>query len=312
MADKGFVPGKTPKPGRLSRRRNRAGLWFVAPFVVGFLLFMFIPLIQSLVFSFNDIKLSADGYNLTFKGWDFYRRALQVDPQIRVDLVNSIVQMLVDLPTILAFSFFSALLLAKPFKGRTLARVIFFLPVIVSTGIIVSFENSNTVYNMMVDRNVAAAVDAMKPSPSTMTFVLNLLGDGVPPAMLGYITGMIDRLYNIVCASGIQIIIFLGGLNTISPSLYEASDIEGATAWENFCKITFPMMGPYLFLNAFYTIIDSFTNMSNTIITTIRQYLVSFSEFSYGSAISWIYFSVIFVILGILMLFARKRVFYYE
>ncbi len=297
---------------RLSSRKNRIGYIFVAPFCFGFVFFLLIPIIQSFIFSLNEIKLGQSGYTLTYLGWSNYIRAFQVDPTFRMDLVQSIGQMLLDLPIILFFSLFSAILLNQKFHGRTVARMLFFLPVIVSTGIMVMMESNNPVYSMMMDRSVADAAASMKESANSMELVLSLLGDGLPAPLMDYLVQVIGRLYDIVIASGLQILIFLSGLNTIPPTLYESSNIEGATAWENFWKITMPMVGPYFLLNAVYTIIDSFTNMNNVVISTIRGYIVSFSDFSYGAAISWIYFGIIFLILGLLTALISKKVFYYE
>jgi len=296
---------------RLTRLKNRAGYIFIAPFLIGFALFMMVPLAQSIYFSFNNITITPYGFTTEFIGTRYYVRAFTIDPNFRVNLVNSLIQVFTDLPIILGFSFFSAILLSKNFKGRVLARVLFFLPVIISTGIVVSIQDGNALFQMMAGRDVAGA-GAMTPTPSVMAFVNSFLGNQMPEQVLNYITTAVYRLGGIITMSGIQIIIFLSGLNTISPSIYESSNIEGATAWENFCKITFPMMGPYLFLNALYTIIDSFTNLGNVVIASIRGLMLGFVEFSYASALAWIYFIIVFVILGLFVLIFGKRVFYYE
>ncbi|MDR1531207.1 MAG: sugar ABC transporter permease [Clostridiales bacterium] len=301
------------KHKKLTLDKNRAGYIFIAPFLAGFTLFMLVPLAQSLFFSFNEITiLAGGGYATAYAGIKFYQRAFSVDPLFRVQLSQALQMVFTELPVVLAFSFFSALILSKNFRGRTAARVIFFLPVIVSVGIIASVENSNTLFAMMVNRDVAGAVDAMKPAASSMQFVISLLGSRLPEWLTAYVVNAVDRLYDIIIVSGIQTVIFLSGLNTIPPSIYESSDMEGATAWENFCKITFPIMGPYILLNAMYTIIDSFTNLSNAVVASIRRYIVGFTEFSYGSALSWIYFSIVFLVIGLVALIFGKKVFYYE
>ena len=300
------------RSGKLTKRRNRAGYFYVAPFMIGFTLFMLLPIVQSVVFSLSDVQLQNGGYTLTSIGLYNYVKAFTVDPEYRVVLANSLLQMLVDLPFIMVFSLFSAILLAQEFRGRTLARVLFFLPVIVSTGVIATMESSNIVYTMMMNRSVAATSDGLKERTTAMAFLLNLMGSNLPSFLTAFLSDVISRLYNIITASGIQILIFLSGLHTISPALYEASNIEGATLWENFWKITFPMLGPYLLLNMVYTIIDSLTNMSNEVVSFIRGYVVSFSDFGYGLAIAWIYFLILLVLLALVLLFAGRRVFYHE
>lgn len=305
-----YVTKKRRKPKRLLANANRAGYLFIAPFLIGFVLFLLTPLAQGLYFSFNEVRLIASGYATTFRGLAFYNRAFTIDPDFRIRLMSSIVQVLTQLPLVLTFSFFSAMILSKKFHGRTFARVMFFLPVIISTGVIVMNDNSNGMLQNVIGRNVADVVDMMKAGESGRQFITRLLGNRLPASLSAYLSRAVDRLYEIITLSGIQTVIFIGGINAIPPSLYESSDIEGASAWVNFCKITFPMMTPYVFLCAIYTLIDSFTNQGNSVIATIRSYMVSFSDFSYGSALSWIYFTFILVILGFISLLFRRQVYY--
>ncbi len=298
--------------GKLTAHKNRVGYFYVMPFLVGFALFMLLPIVQSVVFSVNEVKLQSGGYTLTPVGLYNYVKAFTIDPEYRVILFGSLSKMLIDLPFILVFSLFSAILLSQQFRGRTLARVLFFLPVIVSTGVIATMESTNIVFTMMMDRSVAAASDGLKERTSAMAFVLNLLGSNLPGVLTAFLSDVISRLYDIITASGLQILIFLSGLYTISPALYEASNMEGATAWENFWKITFPMLGPYILLNLVYTIIDSLTNMRNQVVSLIRGYVVSFSDFGYGLAISWIYFLILLLLLALVLSTVGRRVFYHE
>lgn len=302
---------RTRAKRKISLDKNRYGYIFVAPFVIGFILFILIPVVQSLIFSFNEIRLVKYGYTLEPQGLLFYKRALLIDANVRKLIVQALAG-LTDLPVILVFSFFAALLLNNRFKGRNAAKAIFFLPVIVSTGLIVVLDNSNSSLNMMMSRNTLEAADSVAVSLTATRIVEFFFTASMPQWVVQFIGGAIDRIYDIIIASGLQIIIFLSGLNTIPPSIYESSNIEGATAWENFWKITLPMMGPYILVNTMYTIIDSFTNLSNPVISTIRAYFASFSEFSFASAIAWIYFGVIFLILAIIYPLLSRRVFYYE
>ena len=297
---------------RLLAHRNRYGYLFVAPFAIGLVLFVLLPVIQSIIFSLSDITLTFTGYELSPAGLKSYNRALFIDANIRRLVFNSLIQTLTELPVILAFSFFAALLLKNPFPGRSLARAIFFLPIIMVSGVIASIDSANLTLGTMMSRNAAELVNGAATSFSTNRLLLSLFSDAIPVNIMGFLGQAVDRIFDIIMASGLQIIIFIGGLNTISPSMYEASSIEGATAWESFWKITFPIMSPYLMLNTVYTIIDSFGNIKNPMILTIQNYLLSFSEFSFGSAISWIYFSLVLIIIGIAMALMSRRVFYYE
>jgi ABC-type sugar transport system permease subunit len=260
----------------------------------------------------SNITLTMDSYKLDFVGLSSYNRALFVDADIRRLIVNSLVQTFTELPVILGFSFFAALLLKDKFRGRNMVRAIFFLPVIMASGGIAIIDNSNATLATMMNRNTADLVNGVQASVSASKLIMSLFSDSVPASVLQLLGSAIDRLYDVIMSSGLQIIIFIGGLNMIPPSIFEASNIEGATAWENFWKITFPIMGPYFLLNTVYTVIDSFVNVKNPLIMTIQNYLISFSEFSFASAIFWIYFAIILIVVGIIIKVMSKKVFYYD
>ena len=135
---------------------------------------------------------------------------------------------------------------------------------------------------------------------------------GLPPQLVLYVIAAIDQIYDIIISSGVQILIFLAGLQTISPSLYEASNIEGATGWENFWKITFPMVSPLILVNILYSVIDNFTHPANQVMQMIRDIAFFRNEYGLSATLAWIYFLVIFVILTIVMWVISRNVFYQE
>ena len=291
--------------------KNRTGYVFLAPFLVGFTLFIFIPLIQSFIFSFNDIKIAEGGYTLQFLKWENYRHVLLVDTGYRMRIVNSFGITLRDTLVVIPFSFFSALLLHGKFKGRTAARAVFFLPVIISTGVLLGMD-SQAVFQSVMNRDPSLSAGSGEASLSALKVVNAFFTDSLPPTVTEFIATAADSTYDIIIKSGIQIIIFLGGLNTIGESVYEASNIEGATVWVNFWKITFPMCGPYILLNVVYTIIDSFTNLSNPLISHIRGDLISLSNFGKATAAVWIYFLAISIVLGLTFKLISRKVYYRE
>ncbi|MEG1887462.1 MAG: sugar ABC transporter permease [Oscillospiraceae bacterium] len=300
-----------PMKGDLMVRRNRAGYVFIAPFLIGFLLFIAIPMLQSFNFSFNDIKLVENGYELIHKGTDNYKHILFVDTDFRMRIVNSLLSTFRDTVVVIPFSFVSAFVLNKKFKGRTFARAIFFLPVVVSSGVLASMDN-NELITMVMQRSSAESFASAETSASAVAFVNMLFANSLPTELTQFVAQAADGIYNIIIKSGVQIIIFMGGLNTIAPSIYESSNIEGATVWVNFWKITFPMCGPYILLNIIYTIIDSFTNISNPLIAQIRNDLIGLKNFGVASAAAWIYFIIIFITLGIVFAIISRRVYYRE
>ena len=275
----------------MQQRRARTGYLFILPFIIGFILFMVKPMIQSLVMSFNNVKLiPGQGFQLTWLGLDNYHNAVAVDPYFNQYLLEEISRMGINTIATLVLSFVIAVILNQDFKGRTLARAIFFLPVILSSGVLPGIEKQNEFYNMM-----AGMADSMKgASGINISAALQdmLSVSGVASGVFDVIFQMIDAIYDIVMASGIQIIIFLTGLQAISPSLYEAADVEGCSAWEAFWKITFPMVSPLLLVNCIYTIIDFFMKNDNRVMERISTVMYSDFNFGVSSAMSWIYFGV--------------------
>ena len=138
-----------------------------------------------------------------------------------------------------------------------------------------------------------------------------LSGMAVGGDLVGLVTDTINRIYDIVNRSGVQMLIFLAGLQSISPAIYESVQIDGATAWETFWKITFPMITPMILVNAVYTIIDSFTTNSNTVMTFIANIYSSKANGNVlSSAMSWIYFLIVILIIAAVAGIMSMFVFY--
>ena len=304
-----FIPGNSVY--RTMRSRNaRHGVLFILPFIIGFVFFMAKPLIDSFVMSFNEVTLAqGGGFNSKFIGLDNYKYALGVDPYFNMRLVEEIPRMAINAVATLVLSFVIAVILNQDFKGRTLARAIFFLPVILSSGVLPGIESQNEFYNMMQGISDEIANASGVNLSAALQDLLSV--SGVGSGVFDVLFQMIDAIYDIVMASGIQIIVFLSGLQAISPSLYEAADVEGCTAWEAFWKITFPMVSPLLLVNAIYTIIDFFMKNDNRVMERINE-LWNRLEFGHVSAMNWIYFAVAMAFIGIASLIISRGVHYYE
>ena len=304
-----FVPF-TKTFSSMRSRNARRGIMFILPFIIGFLVFMVRPMIDSFLMSFNDVTLvSGGGTSWKFIGFDNYRYAFSVDPYYNQRLVEEIPRMAINAVATLVLSFVIAVILNQEFKGRTVARAIFFLPVILSSGVLPGIESQNEFYNMM--QGISDAV-ANSSGVNLSASLQNLLSvSGVGSGVFSVLFQMIDAIYDIVMASGIQIIVMLSGLQTISPSLYEAADVEGCTAWEAFWKITFPMVSPLLLVNAIYTIIDFFMKNDNKVMERINE-LFQRLEFGHVAAMNWIYFGVAILFVGISTLIISRGVQHYE
>ncbi|GIO13248.1 lactose ABC transporter permease [Cohnella xylanilytica] len=294
------------------QRKARTGLLFLTPWILGFIFFFLVPIVNSIRYSFNDLKASDNGYSLTFEGWSNYSQALYVDANFVRNLTTVVTNMVVNVPLIIIFSLFIAVLLNQKFFGRSFTRAIFFLPVILASGIMVSINNAGFMQQIM-----NASLASGDPSGGSVNGFLQsielrgmLLDIGVNESIVNYLTGAVDRIYEIISQSGVQIIIFLAGLQSISPSLYEASRIEGATGYEAFWKITFPMVSPLILTNLVYTIIDSFLN--NKVTQQINSIAFQTLDFGLSSAMAWIYFTIIAAILAISVILVSRRVFYHD
>lgn len=293
------------KPRTYREQKALWGFLYVLPWLLGFLFFFLIPLIYSLQYSFSSIKANASGMSIEFIGFANYVEALTVNTSFNRTLTESIVNMVINVPLIVIFSLFLAVLLNQKFFGRAIARSIFFLPVILASGVIANLETSSLV-QAINEQNATGGIF----STGTIEMARIMVRSGVNEDIVFYLMDAVDRIYQIVSQSGVQILIFLAGIQTISPQLYEASKIEGATGYEAFWKITFPMVSPLILVNVIYTIIDSFSR--NNMTTLIKE--TGFTSFNFGlsSAMAWIYFLAIMIILLISTYFISKRVFYQE
>lgn len=295
---------KSPFRLTLTRKQALLGYLFTLPFVVGFALFFLYPLIQSVIFSFNELRIVPTGYVLERVGWGNYAYALFTEPNFRRLFLETLVRLLTDIPTILIFSFFAANLLNQKFKGRTLARIVFFLPVILSAEIILRVQQGD-----YMQQALALSQEGMFSIQDLSSFLRVLK---MPLFLIDFIINAINYVPEIIRASGIQILIFLAALQSIPASLYEAADMEGATGWENFWKITFPLISPMLLVNVVYTVIDMFTSPTNELLLLIKNTAWGSGGAGFGVsvAMSWLFFSVIIVLLMISMRLVGKIVYY--
>ena len=298
----------------LNERKARSGWFFVLPFVLG-VVFIYLPIIlDSLCYSFYQINtVRGGGYELEFMGLKFYQDALLTDPTFTTTLFSGIQQLIFDVPMILIFALFIAVVLNQKMLGRAAFRAIFFIPVVLSTGLMETINAADIMQNQMGNAESggmsdgsggSAAGDIVSAVDIARLFENLKIGAG----LVEYVVSAVNNIYNIVNRSGVQMLIFLAGLQSISPAIYEASSIEGATAWETFWKITFPMISPMILVNAVYTIIDSFTSNSNVVMSYVARVYDSSTELA--TAMSWIYFLLIMAIIGLFVLIASTFVFY--
>ena len=304
-----FIPGNKMYH-TIAARRARTGFLFILPFIIGFIFFMVKPLVVSLQISFSKYIISTG--EMKWNGVYNYNYALYTDPDYNRMLVDEVSRMAVNVIATLVMSFVIAVILNQKFKGRIICRVIFFLPVILSSGVLPGIETSSTSLNLINSMSTAMGDSSGVNISAALEDLLQV--SGVGQGVFDVIFKMIDAIYDIVMASGIQIIVFLSGLQAISPSLYEAADVEGCTAWESFWKITFPMVSPLLMVNCIYTIIDFFMKNDNQVMEHINNIYMNGVRMDLGiaAAENWIYFGVAIAFIGISAFIISRAVKSYE
>ncbi len=310
------TPGKKKKRGgaSLDVKKARAGWIFVLPFIVGFIL-IYLPIIfDSIKFSFHDIKiLIGGGYQETFVGLENYRKALFDDTTFLTTVSNGLKQLILDIPSIVLFSLFVAIILNQKIAGRAAFRAIFFIPVILSTGLISSIDSANILATNMESAGIDDGSGQTSASSAIVSVLdmQNLFKDMmIGTEILEYVVSLVNNIFDIINRCGVQMLIFLSGLQSISPAIYESCSIDGASGWETFWKVTLPMLSPMILVNTVYTIIDSFTSGSNVVMAYIERLYQSSGTNTVTSAMSWMYFLLVMVIIAVVAAILSSFVFY--
>ncbi len=290
---------------KLMRRREAVGWIFILPWFIGFVLLFVQPMVNFFIYSFTDFAFEGDGYVLKplENGiWSQYIHALTGDAEFPRLIVEAFEQLLYQVPVIVFFSLFVATILNQKFRGRMIMRTIFFLPIIVTAGVVSEIIQSDM--SSIVTLPSAGASNIFDVTMLTEF----LLESGFPEGIVEVLTGMIANVADLVWKSGIQILIFMAALLSIPPSFYEVAQVEGASGWETFWKITFPTVSPFVLATIVYTIIDSFTSYDNQAMRYIRDYFMKDMNYSYAAAMAWLYFLLVLVVLGIVLLLCRRMV----
>ena len=292
------------------KRKALYGLGFIAQWLVGTIYFFIMPVIESIIYSFCDTLPNTDGsggMNLDFVGLKNYKNAFTVHPSYSLSLVEVLKDTALKTPLILVFSIFIAIILNQKFKGRVFARAVFFLPVIIATGPVIDIINGN-----MTSGGYSGGSEQFNS-----LFETDLVGDlltylgiyNISDKLTEIINTLTSDIFNLVWNSGIQILLFLAALQNISPSAKEAAQMEGATAWEYFWKITLPSISPMIVASLVYTVVDSFVAPDNSVMKILLTKSSNW-EFGYQAAMLWAYFIIVAAALGIILAIVNKFVYY--
>ena len=301
---------KKGKKVSLDARKARAGYVFVLPFILGVVLIYLPILLDSIWFSLTE-RNGSDPNNIVydFVWFKYYQEAFTQNANFVSSLISGIQKLIFEGPAVVIFSLFIAVVMNQKMLGRAAFRAIFFLPVIVSTGIMETVNLSDAMSKLteggIDDGSGGGGANDIISILDVQSLFANMKVGG---ELVTYVVSIVNDVYSIINYSGVQMLIFLAGLQSISPSIYEACRIDGATGWETFWKVTFPMISPIILVNSVYTIIDAFTRTNNPVIEFINK--ADGLSTSKSTAMYWIYFIIIMLIIGAVAAIASTFIFY--
>ena len=274
--------------------KSRYGMLFVLPWVIGLILFFIVPLLSSIFYSFCKVNIVSGGVDTTFVGLEHYKYAINSDPYYLDNLKNAISSFTVQVPIILALSLILAIILNQKFHGRMIARAIFFLPVIIATGVIISYLVKAGMVLGDTSGDAAAAYSSM------INFDAILANLGLPDEINELISGYISSVFNLLWSCGVQIILFISGLQSIPEQLYEVARVEGCSKWEEFWYITFPMLGNNILLVMVYTMIELIT-ANKYVMASAYELMSTQTVYDRSSAMLWMYFIIVGAIMALVL-----------
>ncbi len=285
-------------------QRRLLGFTFLIPFLLGFLMFFALPLVNTIIYSFNFITVDEMGVmKLDPVGVQNYIDLFTAEvstqsQQILRVLVDENTNMLVNMPLITLFSLFMALLANRQFRGRSIVRMIFFLPIILGLDVVTDMLTLTTGSEGM----------AVGGGLFAQSLVVRLLVryTSIPTMYLTPIIEFVENIFSIISRSGVQTLVFLAALQSISPSMYEVAKIEGATAYETFWKVTIPSILHILLFVVIYTIVDLF--LTSQIAQEAYSFAFEKNKIGIGSALSVVYILNVLLVLGLFLLLTRKAV----
>ncbi len=295
---------KKSKTARLTIEQRTAlnGHLYVLPFYIGFIFFFLTPIIKSISYVFCNVSFDVTGVLTEFTGLENLKYIFNKDLDFKGNLVTSVTALLWKTPVILILSLLLAMIANINMPGKGVIRSVFFLPVILSSGVVLDTIREDDIAGLMMRGSVVSANGSVVSSNS----LANMLEQaGLSISIVNLFINISNNIFDLLFNCGIPMLIFLSGLQGISPSLYEASSVEGATAWDNFWKITLPMIMPVALINLVYIIVDNFASSSNLV---MQQVLASVELLKLGeaSAMVWVFCVIIAVIFAVFFAIANK------
>ena len=285
------------------RKKSYYGYLFISAWFVGFVIFFLFPFITSIRYSFAEVSIQQGFVGMKYLGFENYKNLFIKNPDFLPAFTDTITSVLVSLPLIIVFSLFISVVLNQKFKGRTFFRAVFFLPIIIAGVIAIDIINGNYFLGLI---SSGGRSEALFESKSIAEMLVN---SGVPQTAVNYILEIVNSVFNLIWSSGIQILIFLSGLQSIPSTLYEVANVEGSNGWTTFWKVTVPMLAPMLVVNVFYTVVDNMISYSNSMFKLIDDYSNNL-RFDEAAAMAIINFIVIFIIVILIYIIGNRCVYY--
>lgn len=286
----------------IEQRASLNGHLYVLPFYIGFILFFLTPIIKSVTYVFCNVSFDVSGVLTKFSGLDNLKYIFNTDLDFKGNLVASVTALLWKTPVILILSLLLAMIANINMPGKGVIRSVFFLPVIISSGVVLTTIREDDIAGLMMQGSVVSANGSVLTSNSLATMLEQA---GLSISIVNLFINISNNIFDLLFNCGIPMLIFLSGLQGISPSLYEASSVEGATAWDDFWKITLPMIMPVMLINLVYIIVDNFSSSTNRV---MKQVLSSVELLKLGeaSAMVWVFCVIIAAIFIVFFAIANK------
>ena len=279
--------------------KSHYGIMFISPWIIGMIMFVIVPIFKSAYYSFASIGISEDGVQSSFVGLKNFIEILVKDPAYPDDLLEAISNLLISLPFILVVSIVLALLLNGKYKGRIFFRGLYFLPVILASGVVL---------DLFLDAASSKATQAAISDTASfgmIDFSKVLEGLSLPSGIQNILSEALSRIFLLVWQSGIQTILIIAGLQSIPDLLYEVAKVEGATKWEEFWFITLPMMMRTMLLVIIFSIVELVSSNTNSIVSGAYTKFNAM-EYGVGSAMLWFYFLIVGVLISVLFVIYNR------
>lgn len=294
LKERGIKMKKRKIGTSLEARRQRDGYTFIIHYLIGLVLFFIVPIFNSLKYSVSDVSIGAEGVETKFVGLKYFKYILFEDSYYLNNLRDAVTSIVYSLPIVIALSLILAVVLNQDFRGRTIARGIFFLPIIIASSVVLELLTGKYVRAPFMF--ISSGEEMGYGQIIDFTVILSNLD--MPNAILEFLSDTLTDVFSLIWSCSVQTVLFLGGLQSISPSFYEVSKIEGANKWQEFWFITIPMLRHMILLVVIYTMIDLFTTIYNPVINQAYAAMQDKQVYDRSSAMLWGYFIVVGVIIG--------------